>query len=153
MLPSHSKPDYNPPLPSLLVYLDRDRADLYNRINQRTEIMLNSGWTEEVAALQGTDWPAFIGEKHIIGYNDILDYLAQSHENKIKLAERIAQHTRNYAKRQGCFWRMLKRLIADAQQAQPAKHNCFVRELNLTLHHAKVVLCLLRSVLVFFLSL
>ena len=47
---------------SIIFFLTRDRDDLYERINKRTESMLQSGWIEEVELLS-PEWKHFIKEK------------------------------------------------------------------------------------------
>ena len=109
--PSQAKPTYSPPEPFLLIMLTRDRSELYERINKRVEQMLEAGLINEVKALLDTPWEPFLMEKKLIGYDDTLAYLRseeQSKESYQKLIKNIAQKTRQYAKRQIIFWRMLE---------------------------------------------
>lgn len=109
--PSHAKPTYNPPEPYLLIMLNRDRTDLYNRINKRTEQMVQAGLIDEVKPLLGTVWEPFLMEKKLIGYDDTITYLHSGDQTKEayqQLIQTIAQKTRQYAKRQIIFWRMLE---------------------------------------------
>lgn len=80
-----------------------DRAELYERINQRVDEMINLGLVEETKALL---------EKHgrinnfvnTIGYQEILEHL----DGKISFEEAISaikQNTRRYAKRQLTWFR------------------------------------------------
>lgn len=108
--PSALIPFYNPPAPFTLICLTRDRADLYNRIDKRTEEMLDAGWIDEVRALLGTPWEQFLRTKKLIGYSEILDYL-EGKQNLPETIERIKQETRNYAKRQLTFWRMMEKQL------------------------------------------
>ncbi|MGL4392484.1 MAG: tRNA (adenosine(37)-N6)-dimethylallyltransferase MiaA, partial [Fusobacteriaceae bacterium] len=80
------------------IALERDRANLYARINSRVDIMMKDGLLEEVKNLY-----AKYGEKlkslNIIGYSEIINYI----ENKISLGEAVEQiklNSRHYAKRQ-----------------------------------------------------
>jgi tRNA dimethylallyltransferase len=97
----------------LLLFLKRDRSELYDRINQRTYLMLDQGWIEEVESLMHTPWQDFLMKKKLIGYNDIMLYLQGdcTPEEKKKLLHTIQKKTRNYAKRQLTFWRMLEKLL------------------------------------------
>ncbi len=97
--------------PYALFCLSRERSELYKRINERTEKMMDAGWIEEVQGLQKTAWAPFLNRKKLIGYNDILSFLKDAHDRK-KLVEIIAQKTRHYAKRQMTFWRMLEKELA-----------------------------------------
>ncbi len=82
----------------LKIALERDRKNLYDRINKRVDIMFAQGLIEEVENLY-----KIYGEKlyklNIIGYNEIIDYI----NGKISLDEanyRIKLNSRHYAKRQ-----------------------------------------------------
>lgn len=87
------------------------RAELYDRINQRVDIMLEQGLIEETQNLL---------KKHgriknfteTIGYKEILTYL----DGKATLneaVEKLKQHTRNYAKRQLTWFRRNPELNID----------------------------------------
>ena len=58
-----------------IVWLGRDRAQFYERINERTEAMIKQGWIDECKVLAGTEWEAFIRHKKMIGYTELFDYL------------------------------------------------------------------------------
>lgn len=115
-LPSTQEPQYDPVAQYMLVCLLRDRDDLYARINERVESMVKEGWIDEVKKLQSTIWEPFIKEKKLIGYVDILDYIStQSPTDLSNLTAIIQQRTRQYAKRQLTFWRMLKKALQQEQ--------------------------------------
>jgi tRNA dimethylallyltransferase len=113
--PSEQKPRYNPLAPFYCYIFTRERDDLYTRINNRVITMLEQGWVDEVAALSD-EWQSFIAVKKFIGYPDIYAHLKNQHsfDDLIKI---IAQKTRNYAKRQETYWRMLEKKI----------YNCLVK--------------------------
>ena len=82
----------------LKIALERDRENLYDRINKRVNIMFAQGLVDEVKNLY-----EIYGEKlyklNIIGYNEIIDYI----NGIISLDEanhRIKLNSRHYAKRQ-----------------------------------------------------
>lgn len=82
----------------LKIALERDRENLYDRINKRVDIMFEQGLVDEIKNLY-----KIYGEKlyklNIIGYNEIIDYI----NGKINLDEtsyRIKLNSRHYAKRQ-----------------------------------------------------
>ena len=82
----------------LKIALERDRENLYDRINKRVDIMFTQGLVDEVKNLY-----KIYGEKlyklNIIGYNEVIDYI----NGKISLDEanyRIKLNSRHYAKRQ-----------------------------------------------------
>jgi tRNA dimethylallyltransferase len=112
--PSAIKPVFNPLAPSFFIVLDRDRQELYNRINRRVCQMLQAGWICEVQALMGTDWIPFLERKKLIGYPEIIAFLKeqQTDINYQTLVAQIQQKTRNYAKRQLTFFAMLQKMLA-----------------------------------------
>lgn len=108
--PSHHKPVYQH-LGSdvLLLWFERDRSELYARINERVGQMMQAGWLTEVQHLIGTEWEPFLQDKKIIGYDLLHAYLTGQSELSLEQTEQlIAQKTRNYAKRQHTFWRMMR---------------------------------------------
>lgn len=131
--PSICKPTYDPIIPSWeIIYLTRERTDVYARINTRTIEMLKSGWKEEVAGL-AQSWYPFIQKKGFIGYDEIhraqTQHTSEASSADALLVEKIQQETRHYAKRQETFWRSMKRKLAE-QIAQGA--HGYLHELNLT---------------------
>jgi tRNA dimethylallyltransferase len=119
--PSAYKPVYHNDFGRYAVVgLFRDRDDLYTRINNRVVSMFDAGWVDEVRSLSPA-WIDFIRRKKIIGYNEIDAYL--NNENPTiamynQLIEDIAQRTRQYARRQMIFWRMLIREFQHAWQQE-----------------------------------
>ncbi len=135
--PSEQKPVYNPIAPFHFYYLTRDRSDLYARIDQRVTTMIEQGWLDEVSSLLSTQWHDFILMKKFIGYPDLCDYILQGCpiDQKESLIERIAQKTRNYAKRQETFWRRLEKKIYNCLVTTPEytyKKKSAIDRLNLT---------------------
>lgn len=113
-LPSAQLPLYAPIAPYILFILTRDRTELYERINQRVIQMFDEGWIQEVEKIKDTAWVPFIKRKKLIGYPEIIDYIMQKkNENFLQIViDAIAQKTRNYAKRQEIFGRMLVKKLA-----------------------------------------
>jgi len=90
--------------------LTMDREQLYNRINQRVDIMMEKGLLDECIRLKEMGYTSDIQSMQGIGYKEILYHL----EGKISLAEAIGmikQGSRNYAKRQLTWFRRDKRCI------------------------------------------
>jgi tRNA dimethylallyltransferase len=130
--PSTFEPVYDPVAPIFGIFCSRDRENLYDRVNQRTEIMLHDGWIDEVRNLLGTEWEQFLIEKKIIGYDDIIHYLksVQTTETYQHLISIIQQKTRNYAKRQVTF---LSKLKKDVERDQyKGQHKSLTQEIDLT---------------------
>lgn len=117
--PSSLQPVYAPVTDNrvMILYCYRDREALYQNINERVRAMMNAGWMEEVISLLGTPWEPFLIEKKIIGYDDIIHCLRAERCDKEELSDTIARKSRNYAKRQLCYWRMLKKLLLSVPHA------------------------------------
>ncbi|MCY6356662.1 tRNA (adenosine(37)-N6)-dimethylallyltransferase MiaA [Clostridium sp. ZS2-4] len=101
---------YNIPYNVYYFVLTMDRAKLYNRINQRVDIMIEEGLIDEVVKLKNMGLTADMQSMKGIGYKEILYYL----DGKITLdeaIEMIKKGSRNYAKRQLTWFRKDKRVI------------------------------------------
>lgn len=84
------------PFETVKIALDLPRPVLYERINQRVALMMAAGLPEEVKTL--------LPYRHLpplqtVGYQELFDYLDGKTDLKTA-TQLIAQHTRNYAKRQ-----------------------------------------------------
>jgi tRNA dimethylallyltransferase len=87
--------------------LEHPREILYERINQRVDIMIQNGLIEEVKSVYDKK---DLKSLKTVGYSEIFDYL----EKKISLEEAInsiKQNTRRYAKRQLTWFRKNKENI------------------------------------------
>lgn len=84
------------PFRVLKIGLDLPRATLYERINQRVDLMMQEGLLAEVSAL----YPLRkLKNLNTVGYTELFDYL--EHTVSLDAAiDKIKQHSRNYAKRQ-----------------------------------------------------
>lgn len=85
--------------PVIYIFLDRDRDELYERINRRVDLMLEQGLLEEVKQLLNMGYSADLKPMQGLGYKQLIDYL----EERLSLneaVEQMKQKTRNYAKRQ-----------------------------------------------------
>lgn len=79
--------------------IDRSREELYNRINLRTEIMWSSGLVTETENVLNMGYSKELNSLNTVGYKETIQYLEKEISDK-RAIELIAQHTRNYAKRQ-----------------------------------------------------
>jgi tRNA dimethylallyltransferase len=78
------------------VGLNRERAELFNRINLRVDQMITDGLVDEVVSLQ---YARGLNALKTVGYREIFDYLDGN--NSLEQAiEQIKTNTRRYAKRQ-----------------------------------------------------
>ena len=87
--------------------LTAERAELYDRINRRTEKMFADGLVDEVKNLLASgispNAQAMLG----IGYKETVDYL-QGNSTLDETILKVAQATRNFAKRQLTWYRRMK---------------------------------------------
>jgi tRNA dimethylallyltransferase len=88
------------PIPATGVFVFRDREELYERINQRVEMMFGRGVIEEVRTAGTTSATA----SQMIGLREIRELLAGKKSLPQCIAE-IQQATRRYAKRQLTWFR------------------------------------------------
>lgn len=86
------EPKYN----IIKIGLELPRNILYDRINRRVDVMMESGLLPEVEGLE-----KYKNEKALdtVGYKELFDYL-EGKTSKERAIDLIKQHTRNYAKRQ-----------------------------------------------------
>ena len=80
--------------------INRDRGELYNRINRRVDLMMEQGLLKEVEGLvQYKNLPAL----KTVGYREIFDYLDGKHSLETAV-ELIKRNSRHYAKKQLTYW-------------------------------------------------
>jgi tRNA dimethylallyltransferase len=90
-----------------LIGLDIEREKLYEKINQRVDLMMEEGLLEEVKSLQEHQ---HLNALKTVGYTELFKYL----NNECSLpeaVEKIKQNTRNFAKRQLTWFRKNEELI------------------------------------------
>ena len=98
------------PYNALMLYIDRPRAELYERINRRTEQMIEGGLIEEVKALITMGFNEDLKPMRALGYKEMVEFI---HErlSKEEAIELLKKNTRNYAKRQITWFRNVDELI------------------------------------------
>jgi len=89
--------------------INMDRAKLYDRINKRVDIMIESGLVEEVKTIK-QKYKKYPTAMQALGYKEVVQYLDNiiSYEEMI---EKIKMETRRYAKRQLTWFRKNKQSI------------------------------------------
>ena len=92
---------------ALIYGLTSDRAELYDRINQRTEKMFANGLIDEVKNLLASGTSSNAQAMLGIGYKEAVEYL-QGGATLEETILKIAQATRNFAKRQLTWYRRMK---------------------------------------------
>lgn len=134
--PSLYQPNLEMPCNVIMLYITRNRDDLYARIDARVIMMMQAGWLDEVKPLCDTPWETFLHEKKLIGYNELLDYLHQLNQNGDfeNVISIIQQRCRNYAKRQETFWRGFEKMLKTAyQEEETPQYRLETDVVNLTL--------------------
>jgi len=93
----------------LFIGLKRDRAELYQRIEKRVDLMIKRGLVEEVKMLRKKGYDRDLDSMRAVGYREIHQHL----DEEITLDEAInliKQRSRNYAKRQITWFNNEKRI-------------------------------------------
>ncbi len=87
-----------------VIVLNRDRADLYGRINRRVNEMLERGLMTEVRSLVASGHEQSLSDLRTIGYREAIDHLngRTAYSEMVRLIQR---NTRRYAKRQLTWFR------------------------------------------------
>ena len=91
---------------TVVIGLTMDRELLYNRINQRVDIMVAQGLVNEVTMLLARGIPANCQAMQGIGYKEVIRHL-QGEIDLPTAVESIKQATRNFAKRQLTWYRKM----------------------------------------------
>ena len=74
---------------------------MYNRINQRVDIMMKNGLLEEAEKL----YPhKKLNALHTVGYRELFEYFDENFTKELAAAQ-IKKHTLRFAKRQGTWFR------------------------------------------------
>ena len=88
----------------LTIYLQRPRAELYARINERVDVMFERGLIREVCATVERDFPRDSPGLRTIGYSELLDLTRDGCRTVGDARETIKRNTRRFAKRQITFF-------------------------------------------------
>ncbi|KAB1159921.1 tRNA (adenosine(37)-N6)-dimethylallyltransferase MiaA [Tenacibaculum aiptasiae] len=92
---------------SIKIGLTADREKMYNRINQRVDIMINNGLLEEAKKL----YPhKKLNALQTVGYRELFEYFDGNFTKEFAIEE-IKKNTRRFAKRQGTWFRKDKSII------------------------------------------
>ncbi len=85
--------------PAIKVFINRERAELYERIDRRVDRMIEAGFQSEVEGLLAMGYSAELKSMQSIGYRQMCAHIA----GKISIEDaaiEIKRETRRYAKRQ-----------------------------------------------------
>lgn len=104
VIPSLLKKTIPPPYQILQFGMHWARELLTERIDRRTQLMLDAGWIEEVEGLLDRGYTSKDPGMKSHGYREIIAWMQSDEQDKTALAELIASKTRQYAKRQMTWW-------------------------------------------------
>ena len=113
--------------------LTDDRANLYNRIDLRVDIMLEKGLVDEVQKLKNMGYHRDMVSMQGLGYKEILDYL----DGKCTLDEAVyvlKRETRHFAKRQLTWFRRERDVIWFDKQKYDYNEFAILEEMCHILH-------------------
>lgn len=89
--------------------IDLPKEVLQKKINDRTRLMLQNGWIEEVQSLLEKGYSVDDPGMKSLGYRDIAEYI-QDKGNLEELTEKISSKVRAYAKRHQTWWKRDERV-------------------------------------------
>lgn len=116
-----------PPFSYAIYGLHFDRTELYDRINQRVDQMMEQGLVEEVKQIQ-EKYQKFPTAMQAIGYKEVVDYL-EGNCTKEEMIEKIKMETRRYAKRQMTWFRKIQEIQwIDGKQSMKEKLSIILGE-------------------------
>jgi len=101
----HKESPYN----LVILGLTRDRSELYERIEQRIDQMLDEGLVDEVRALLNSTLPLHAVPRQALGYKEMIAYL-QGETSYERAVELLKRDTRRFAKRQLSWFRHMQDL-------------------------------------------
>jgi tRNA dimethylallyltransferase len=84
---------------AILIGLTRDRQELYQRIEERVDLLMEEGLLDEVKFLRNMGFTSADIAMKGIGYKELLDFLDGNYDLPMAL-DLIKKNTRHYAKRQ-----------------------------------------------------
>ncbi|MCP3931653.1 MAG: tRNA (adenosine(37)-N6)-dimethylallyltransferase MiaA [Bacteroidetes bacterium] len=106
-----NRPSLMERFPNMLqIGLTCDRAQLYERINLRTRIMIQSGFIEEVSGLLMMGYGKDLKAMSSIGYRHAVNFIDKKWDEK-EMETLLARDTRRYAKRQYTWFNKNKSLV------------------------------------------
>ncbi len=106
-------------------YLNPDREFLYQKINERVDLMIAKGLESEVNSLNDF---RICNALQTVGYKELFEYLDGKY-TRDEAIEKIKQHSRNYAKRQITWFKKQNGFIEILEEA----YSAILKHLNKTL--------------------
>ncbi|MFH1387362.1 MAG: tRNA (adenosine(37)-N6)-dimethylallyltransferase MiaA [bacterium] len=88
----------------ILIGLDLPKPELYEKINQRVDTMIEKGLIEEVKGLLAKGYAKTLPSFQALGYKEVVEYL-DGKWTKEEMIEELKKRTRNFARRQMTWFR------------------------------------------------
>ncbi|MEX2602095.1 MAG: tRNA (adenosine(37)-N6)-dimethylallyltransferase MiaA [Balneolaceae bacterium] len=132
----HRQNEPKPPDDLFVIGLHHPRKKLYERINRRTERMIEEGLIGETEAILAEGYSPDLQSLQTVGYRDVLQYL-KGDVTRDQMIDNIKTATRRYAKRQLTWfrrWPFIHWLDADKQKTEELAETA---KLNLAAKHKK----------------
>lgn len=121
---------HEPVYDAIVIGLTANRAELYDRINKRVDMMFDKGLVAEVEKLLAADIDILSPPMQSIGYKEVADYLSGrcSMEECMRL---VKQNTRHFAKRQITWYKKMPYIkwydISDSDSLK--KISCYLSQM------------------------
>lgn len=112
-------PDEN----TLVFGLRHPREKLYERINQRVDMMIKTGLVDEVKTILDSGFSKELQALHTVGYREVISHIEGEIDHRA-MVEKIKTNTRRYAKRQLTWfrrWDFIHWLDADSLRVEKMK--------------------------------
>jgi tRNA dimethylallyltransferase len=105
-----------------LIGLTLPRDQLYGRINNRVDQMIDQGLIDEVKGLLAKGYSKDLPSMQALGYKEVIEYL-EGTWNKDKMIEEIKKRTRHFAKRQETWFKRFNNVKWQDPNSQPLGAN------------------------------
>ena len=92
-----------------MIGLTRDRAELYDRVNRRVDILMNEGLLDEVKGLMDMGLTQENISMKGIGYKELMDHL-DGRCTVDDAVDTVKKNTRHYAKKQLTWFRRYEKM-------------------------------------------
>lgn len=123
----HSNQKFELPANTLVFGMHWQRKTLYERINQRVDLMIEMGLIQEVEHILNMGYKRNLQSLNTVGYKEIIAYL-NDEMSRDQAIEKIKTNTRRYAKRQITWfkrWDFIEWLPAENQTTKQLKETIF----------------------------
>jgi tRNA dimethylallyltransferase len=110
------------PFSALIIGLNRDRAALYRRIEERIDQQLAHGLIEETQQLLAQGYQSTSAAMKGLGYRQVTEYLAGKYDAD-EMVRRFKRDTRHFSKRQMTWFRKEPGILwLTIQESEPVRH-------------------------------